>query len=71
MKTMLELAYQHPAGFWACDDCNDELYDRAEGDGMEVTDLDIQYITDLSVTHCTRCDYATETGLYPVRLDFI
>lgn len=68
MKSMLELAYQYPGGFWVCEECNDELYDRAEGEDMEVTDLDIQYITDLSVTHCTRCDYAPETGLYPVQL---
>lgn len=71
MKSMLELAYQYPGGFWVCDYCYDEMYDQAEGGDMEVTDLDIQYITDLSVTHCTRCDYEPETGLRPVRLDFI
>ena len=68
MKSMLELSYQYPGGFWACDECNDELYGQAEDNGMEYVDLDIQYITDLSVTHCTRCDFAPETGLYPVQL---
>lgn len=68
---MLELACQYPAGFWACDDCNDELFDEAENEDMEYVDLDIQYITDLSATHCTRCDYAPETGLYPVQLAIV
>ena len=68
---MLELAYQYPAGFWACDDCEGEIYDLAEESEMEVVDLDIQYITDLSATHCTRCDYAPETGLYPVQLAIV
>ena len=68
MKSTLELFSQYPGGFWACDDCDSELHDLLEGKGMEVMDLDIQYITDLSVTHCTRCDYAPETGLYPVQL---
>lgn len=71
MKSMLELAYEYPAGFWVCDECDGELYDQEEDSGMEYVDRDIQYITDLSVTHCTRCDYAPETGLSPVRLDFI
>ena len=68
MKSTFELYYQYPAGFWACDDCESELVDLAEGNDMEVVDLDIQYITDLSVTHCTRCDYAPETGLLPIQL---
>lgn len=71
MKSMLELAYQYPAGFWVCDDCNDELFDEAEDEDMEYVDLDIQYITDLSATHCTRCDYAPETGLLPVQLALV
>lgn len=68
MKSMLELSYQYPGGFWACDECNDELFDLAEENGMEYVDLDIQYVMDLSVTHCTRCDSDAEFGLYPVQL---
>ena len=68
MKSMLELARQYPAGFWACDECDAELYEMAEAAGFEYVSLDIQYITDLSVRHCTRCGFAPETGLYPVQL---
>lgn len=68
---MLELSYQYPGGFWACEDCEIEIHDLAEGEEMEVVDLEIQYITDLSATHCTRCDYAPETGLLPIQLSII
>ena len=68
MKSMLELAYQYPAGFWVCDECDGELYDQAAEDGMGYVDLYVQYVNDLSVEHCTRCDYAPETGLSPVQL---
>lgn len=72
MKTMLELVYEYPDGFWVCDACDSELYYQEEkGDsGMEYL-REVQYTADPSVTHCASCNYAPETGLSLVRLDFI
>lgn len=71
MRSIYELADQYPGGFWSCEECESDLYDQAPDKDMEMILLDVQYQADLSATHCTRCDYAPETGLLPILLEYI